>query len=243
MPQSMCQGSGTSGSQSCALCTQAQSCAKTSDTYLTLFGCRTGNISFDTTICIMKSAYMNPLEDICEAGTYQDPFTRGRASSSEYMFSGDVFLNRDNTYLAEVSASGTVRIFRTQAQTSPFQVAMDPVTQGSPAPPVLLAEPVQAGIYPTSYRIAVDGKAAITVAAPVVEIPLTQLPGMRLISSGVWSVDGKAFFTVWMDGTISKAVVEPQVSGCFICQTVCRAWEEFRDTYDPAAHVPMMQYL
>lgn len=65
------------------------------------------------------------------------------------------------------------------------------------------------GVMSSTFVHPMSGSSA-GVAVPMGDVGYQSYYG-GLLSSGTWSVDGTAFFAVWMDGTISKAVVWPRV--------------------------------
>lgn len=217
VPTSMCKGTLDQRTNACIRCNQESACSLQSGLSNTLYKCYTGNISFDTTICVQKASYKDPLQFACDPGTYQDPFSQDGVQ--RYTFDGDVYLNRDNSYLADVAtAPGVVKIYRTESPTSPLQVALNSSTLRN-AWPVIHIYPEVPDTYPVNYRLAMDGNLVATINAPAVEIGKQQVAAgtLRLISSGTWSFDNSAFFIVWMDGMISKAVVHPPVGRvCFV---------------------------
>ena len=140
--------------------------------------------------------------------TTQDPFAQG---SEQYSFEGDIHLDANNSFIAEVLPSGTLRIFESSSRFDPLKVLRDPVT-GFERPPVIHVSPETRDAYPSRYRVSINGGNYTLVNAPADEIPFSSIYyNIRLISSGVWSPEGTSFFVVWMDGMISKAVVHPPV--------------------------------
>jgi hypothetical protein len=211
LPQSMCNGQKKDARSDCSICTQESSCSLQTGSgrsgFYTLFKCYSGNISVDTTMCIGRNTYIDPLVFECTAGQYQDPFSQ---AGRQYSFEGDVSLNRNNTYLADVSVStGSFKIYKTEDPLSPLQVARNSSTLGN-AWPVIHVMPSVANKYPVSYRVFVDGVQVSLEDAPSKDVASSV--DVVTISSGVWSYDGTSFFVAWMDGTISKAVVHPQAS-------------------------------
>lgn len=80
----MCNGYGTSSSQTCSPCRTELQCSQSDrqQEYHRLFPCLSGTGSYDTSVCIRKSDYVSPLEFSCNAGYYQDPFSLTSSSSS-----------------------------------------------------------------------------------------------------------------------------------------------------------------
>jgi hypothetical protein len=129
----------------------------------------------------------------------QDPFAQG---SEQFIFNGEIYLDAQNKYIAELHPSGIVRIFRSVSEFKPLKI-QSLVMQVSPDVP---------DIYPLLYNVSVNG-AWRMVQAPSGGLYSTAVySGIRLISSGAWSPEGTDFFIVWMDGMISRASLPLQAS-------------------------------
>jgi hypothetical protein len=159
LPESMCYGKSIEKEQACNQCKRKESCSPEastgSDDFSVLFACYSGNISVDTSMCVKKAQYNDALSFSCKIGEYQDAFSQ---SALQYTFDGEVYLNRPNTYLADVSvAESSVKIYKTQDVATPLCVAVNSTTGGSAAP-VIHILPSSANVYPVTFRVLMDGR-------------------------------------------------------------------------------------
>jgi hypothetical protein len=199
--------------------------------YYTLFKCFSGQISYDTTVCVDKQLYKNPFDFECPAGQYLDSFDSASSTAQSSPYEGDVHLNADNTLVAEVVAGSSVRI----------SVAASSFTPLIRASAVLeLARELNASdSYSLKYaaRIFYAAQGAspriMQFVHPVSNDPRflnymrdtsqTFSTTVPVIASAAWSFDGRSFFVTWMDGTISKAIITPEVGSCvFIQNHLCQ---------------------
>jgi hypothetical protein len=188
-----------------------------------IYSCFSGMISFDTTVCLEKNLYTDPLDFKCPGNFYQNPFAQ--AEEDYYAFHGDVmYINSNNSYIAELNTfSGEIRIYMTESSVNePFVFAKDIGNSGASFPPVIRvqADPLDGNYrkYPLRYKVVVEGKNvswAMSSAPNYAYLDRNVAEDVRVISSGAWSFDGSEFFVVWMDGTVSKAIVHSQVQHPF----------------------------
>ncbi len=142
----------------------------------------------------------------------QDPFAQG---SDQFTFNGDILLDAQNKYIAELHPSGVVNIFRSTSVFEPLKIDRTGLS------PVLRVSPDVPDVYPLRYNVSVNGTWSMVQAPSGGLYSTTVFSGIRLISSGVWSPEGTNFFIVWMDGMISKASLPVQVS--YLYATCCCA--------------------
>lgn len=243
LPSSMCNGFSpyvSSGAQTCVQCRTDRACSSSSSSgdgtgsFYTLFDCYSGEISYDTTVCVSRQLYKDPLSFRCDAGYYLDARNPNR-DYSDTTFDGTVYLNpADNSYLADVvdALGGTISIFRTESSYSPLVPVSEGVNdEGSSvrkgvkeAAPAIRIWPDKALPYTYNVQMYVMPYPQQNASSPLVvrnstfvHAAMASAPGSyrhgvdKAILSATWSFDGAAFFVVWMDGTISKIVVKPLV--------------------------------
>lgn len=234
-PSTMCDGRGDKQQrqQACQWCRTEDTCSGQANQqsgtqsyvrYSTLFKCLSGETSYDTTVCIPSDRYKNPLNFQCPEGKYLKTFDPAAADASadgsaSKEFEGNVWLNPNNTFVAEVvPVIGVLRIFASRSVYEPLQVGTAPVIA---VEQYLMDD----GTRNYTFRCTVslgDSVRSFTFLHPMsgassgIRRDVADISGQYayggLASTGTWSVDGTAFFMVWMDGTISKAVVWPAVS-------------------------------
>lgn len=146
--------------------------------------------------------------------------------SASTTFRGKAYLNADNSLVADVLPAGAVSIFRTDSQFNPLAaVSEGPGRQQGAASsgmqPLMRVELQSADAGRYVYRVAVAAANATNTTTFVhpmgASLPRPLLPGERVVASCAWDYAGGALFVVWMDGTISKAVVRPPVGSCKPC--------------------------
>jgi hypothetical protein len=151
-------------------------------------------------------------------------------------FQGSVYLNPDNSYVADVVSTGVVNIFKAESSTSPMVAVSEQNVLGLPGVQASARGATDPGVVPAvriwpeatqSYVYRVSWVSLSDQPATVIQEASFQHPMKDLlagfgraahthgvdasISSGVWSVDGNVFFVCWVDGTISRIVVRPLV--------------------------------
>jgi len=243
-PNSMCNGfEESTGNPPCYACKGVTTCGTTEAEgrdFVMLYKCMSGEISYDTTMCMRFQAYKDPSRFACKAGEYQRTFVELQSSSSSSMFfQGDVKLNRENSFVSDLQLGGTLRIFKTLGASFPFSAvsegsasAASSQSNSSNAPAAVAAFDMSLKtfdpylrVYSFLVKIAVPSGNALTVSQTEFIHPMSSSDNLdisgvrgtaRLIASGVWSFDGSAFFVVWMDGTISKVVVTPWSERTFV---------------------------
>ena len=232
---SMCKGFAKLSSQRCSTCKVGKQCSpdSTSTDYVTLNRCYSGEISYDTTVCVEAAQYKDPMKFECSAGSYLKTFLPQDPSPST-TFVGKAYLNVNNSMVADVQfrSFGVVRIFRTESVYHPLVA----VSEGSTTPVIVGAATsgavplmhMRLALFNAStreyvYRVTfapVPGVRPAAVTSTFVHPLSARVLGLRqlasddqLIASCTWDYAGRAFFVVWMDGTISRADV---VAGQFV---------------------------
>lgn len=203
-PQSLCSGYGDSasaGTQQCLTCRTDAACGSS---HFALWKCMaSGRASYDTTVCVERSQYIDPIGFQCAAGTYLRDFSPTEAPSEPglptFAPAALVYMSPDNSRVAEIlpDAPGVLKIHATQSAYTPM------VFGDANVPLVLHVAPENASAYSVRVGGVEAGRFLVnhsgTVRRPIV-------PGRdRMMSSGAWSVDSSTFFLVWMDGTVSRA--------------------------------------
>jgi hypothetical protein len=219
-PESMCSGFkdyllASDAAPSCLPCKTAKMCAgSTGRSFSVLYPCRTGTMSYDTSICVDNNLYRHPYGASCPVGFYEDPYAEGGDQAFEFEGS-EVHVNLNNTLIAAVDpGAGVVRIYASESTLQPLQRAID-ASSGSrrvPLPPIVHLFPETERTYPSIFKATIDGQTpAQDVGLWSVSPPPpsnVSLAESRALSSCTWSVDGNSLFLVWMDGTVSKIAVD-----------------------------------
>lgn len=256
-PVGMCSGydkRGGSSAQSCQTCRGEASCAAAAGSsssvpsssytsYHTLFKCLSGEVAYDSTVCVPQNLYVNSLDLRCPEGKYlqwtqlSSSSSSPSSSSSEKasVYQGDsILLSPSQRFVADVaSEAGIVKIYATASSTDP----MTPVSEEEWGPglgpggvrPAVWMRPsaINASARTYSFRVSAAGFVSRqdqtsppvfgyrnqTFVHPVSEGRDVYVgAGIPWIASGAWSVDGGAFFVLWMDGTLSRVGVWPMDS-------------------------------
>ena len=225
--------------QTCGKCRTPDDCSLTESSghdYVTLFKCLSGEISYDHTICVLRGKYRDPSQFMCEAGTYQQqplsasggastPSTRSMVSP--FSSGGTVYPNLVKPLVADLQPGNVLKVFKLRSMDEPFVVVSEGVGSVGPAQAVPIIELALDTFDPYNQKY----KFKVTTAFANPEVPTTgrtivqsafdhpitgdasvvylRMQSERLVASCVWSFDGNSLFIVWMDGTISKAVVFP----------------------------------
>jgi hypothetical protein len=216
-PANMCNGREQYGQQHCLQCRTSRQCSTTSlqgvGNYHTLFNCYSGEISYDTTVCVDANVYRNPANFECRQGEYLDT-TPSASSSSTYR--EQVYLSPTNAFVAEISPlDGNIMVHATVS-------AYKPMVKSAKVLEVARKTGADASCATYTVEVVLNSTAAGTRSSTF-QHPMQLDPSIcnfygpllgsaPRAASGAWSVDGLSFFVVWMDGTISKAVIFPEVS-------------------------------
>jgi hypothetical protein len=215
----MCNGLDQYGNQQCVRCKSESQCGSGGSFY-TLFKCYSGEISVDTSVCADARMYKNLASFECQQGQYLDTSTYSDSVSSTFWEM--VFMSPNSSFVAEISPlDGNIMVHETSSSFKPFvksnkllEVSRDKGPGSSCASYSCTTFRYQASsgwvgsTYTFTHPMALDHR--------VEEFFGPGKGTANRVASGTWSVDGTSFFVVWMDGTISKAVVSPEAERSFV---------------------------
>lgn len=211
-PSGMCSGYNNVPVQDCATCRSPATCpSEISTDNVVLNLCASGHTSYDSTTCIPRSIYRSPLDFECSAGYYLRSFSPSDADP-DTTHAGLVYNSPDDAMLA--------RVLNTELLLLQTESASAPMTASKTRPPsirVWLSSVDKAALKYT-FTVAVLDQNQFSFVHPMGSVLLRPLDlgdlvpqEDKVISTGVWSHDSRTFFLVWMDGTVSRAVVSPEV--------------------------------